>query len=125
MPTSPTATTPYIIPLMIGAGMDVAPYWKEACHALGRADPVLGNLIRAADGAVLRRRNDAFFSLSRSIVAQQISIHAADAVWQRLLSHVGAMTPKTVVSPKRRCPEWLRTIAIQSTLYPWFSGALY
>ena len=48
--------------------------------------------------SVLRSRNDPFFSLSRSIVAQQISVHAAEAVWQKLIAHVGAMTPGAVAS---------------------------
>ncbi len=81
-----------------GASADAAPYWAEARHALGRADQILGNLIRAAGGSVLRPRNDPFFSLSRSIVAQQISVHAAEAVWQRLIAHVGAMTSGAVAS---------------------------
>ena len=83
---------------MTGTSADAAPYWAEARHALGRADPILGNLIRAAGGSVLRPRNDPFFSLSRSIVAQQISVHAAEAVWQKLIAHVGAMTPGAVAS---------------------------
>ena len=83
---------------MTGTSADAAPYWAEARHALGRADPILGKLIRAAGGSVLRPRNDPFFSLSRSIVAQQISVHAAEAVWQKLIAHVGAMTPGAVAS---------------------------
>ena len=80
----------------IGTSLDAAPYWSKARHALCRADPILGNLIRAAGGSVLRSRNDAFFSLSRSIVGQQISVRAAEAVWQKLIAHVGAMTPSAV-----------------------------
>ena len=72
------------------------PHWAEACEALLRADPVLAGLIRAAGKSVLQPRNDAFYSLSRSIVAQQISVHAAEAVWQRLVAAVGAITPDAV-----------------------------
>ena len=77
-------------------GNQTVPHWAEACEALSRADPVLAGLIRAAGASVLQPRNDAFYSLSRSIVAQQISVHAAEAVWQRLLGAVGAMTPSAV-----------------------------
>lgn len=83
---------------MTGASGKPAAYWAEARDALVRADPILGNLIDAAGGAVLRPKNDAFFSLSRSIVAQQISVHAAEAVWQKLITHVGTMTPDAVTS---------------------------
>ncbi len=72
------------------------PHWAEACEALIRADPVLARLIGAAGGSVLQPRNDAFYSLSRSIVAQQISVHAAEAVWQRLTTAVGTVTPGAV-----------------------------
>ncbi len=76
---------------------DATPYWVEARRALEKIDPVLAELIRAAKGSVLRPRNDPFFSLSRSIVAQQISVFAAESVWQKMITHVGAITPETVV----------------------------
>ena len=77
-------------------GAQTVPHWNEARTALLRADPMLGRLIRAAGASVLQPRNDAFYSLSRSIVAQQISVHAAEAVWQRLVAAVGAITPSAV-----------------------------
>ena len=73
-----------------------AEYWPEARGALLRADEVLGRLIVAAGDSVLESRNDAFHSLSRSIVGQQISVHAAEAVWQRLLARVGEVTPRAL-----------------------------
>ncbi|MDE0680305.1 MAG: DNA-3-methyladenine glycosylase [Gammaproteobacteria bacterium] len=81
---------------MTEPGSQIVPHWNEACEALIRADPVLAELIRAAGASILQPRNDAFYSLSRSIVAQQISVHAAEAVWQRLTAAVGAMTPSAV-----------------------------
>ncbi len=77
---------------------DTVSHWKEARSALLCTDPVLGRLIVAAKGSVLRPRNDAFYSLSRSIVGQQISVHAAQAVWQRLIARLGEMTPTEVSS---------------------------
>lgn len=76
--------------------MNATPYWLEARQSLEKVDPVLAELIRAAKGSVLRPRHDPFFSLSRSIVAQQISVFAAESVWQKLLTHLGAITPETV-----------------------------
>ena len=81
---------------IVGKDVDVPPFWAEARHTLAQADPILGNLIRDAGKSVLRPRHDPFFSLSRSIVGQQISVHAAEAVWQRLVAHVGDMTPGTM-----------------------------
>ena len=76
--------------------VQTVPHWNEARTALLHADPVLARLIRTAAGSVLQPRNDAFYSLSRSIVAQQISVHAAEAVWQRLVKATGEMTPAAV-----------------------------
>lgn len=45
---------------------------------------------------MLQPRNDPFYSLSRSIVGQQISVHAAEAVWNRLVAAVGEITPGAV-----------------------------
>lgn len=81
---------------MSGKNPEGAPHWAKARRALERADPVLRKLIRAARGAVLQPRHDPFFSLARSIVAQQISVHAAEAVWRKLTAHVGAVTPDAV-----------------------------
>jgi len=80
------------------SGNQAVAHWNEARTALIRADPVLARLIRAAGRSVLQPRNDAFYSLSRSIVAQQISVHAAEAVWQRLTTAVGTVTPSAVCS---------------------------
>ena len=54
--------------------------------------------IPAAGGAVLRPRRDAFYSLARSIVGQQVSVASAEAVWQRLMAHVGEVRPESVAA---------------------------
>ena len=74
------------------------PYWNEACCALKRADPTLGALIRSSRGSVIRPRSTPFHSLCRSIVGQQLSVHAAEAVWKRVVAHVGAITPCAMIA---------------------------
>ena len=74
-----------------------APYWGEAREALCACDPVMSGLVSAAGEAALRPRRDAFFSLARSIVGQQVSVASAEAVWQRLMSELGAVDPAAVV----------------------------
>ncbi len=59
-------------------------YWPTACRALSRADPVMARLIRAYPDVTLRSRGNAFETLLRAIVGQQISVKAADAVWARV-----------------------------------------
>jgi DNA-3-methyladenine glycosylase II len=59
-------------------------YWQQACRELSRADPVMRRLIRAYPDVALRSRGNAFETLLRAIVGQQISVKAADAVWARV-----------------------------------------
>lgn len=63
--------------------------WEKACLELQERDPVLGELIRRYRDQALRPSGDAFTTLANAIVGQQISIHAAAAVWQRLLEACG------------------------------------
>jgi DNA-3-methyladenine glycosylase II len=58
-------------------------YWDEACRHLGKRDRVMRRLIPKFGEARLQSRGDAFTTLARSIVGQQISVKAAQAVWER------------------------------------------
>lgn len=72
-------------------------YWADACSALAERDPVMAGLIADYPGAVLSSRGQAFVTLVRSIVGQQISVKAADAVWSRLQLSLPVMSPATVL----------------------------
>jgi DNA-3-methyladenine glycosylase II len=96
-------------------------YWNEACRALARRDPVLKELVKVYPGIALRSRGDAFQTLSRAIVGQQISVKAADSVWQRFVETVERVEPKSVLrvrAPRLRSAglsnrkvEYLRDLA--------------
>ena len=58
-------------------------YWDEACKHLGKRDRVMRKLIPKLGEGRLRSRGDAFTTLARSVVGQQISVKAAQAVWVR------------------------------------------
>lgn len=60
-------------------------YWHTACADLSACDPVLAKLIARYPGINLQSKGDAFATLARSIVGQQISVKAAASVWNRLL----------------------------------------
>jgi DNA-3-methyladenine glycosylase II len=62
-----------------------ADYWDEACKHLAKRDRVMRKLIPACGDARLHSRGDAFTTLARSIVGQQISVKAAQTVWERFL----------------------------------------
>ncbi|MDP3824787.1 MAG: DNA-3-methyladenine glycosylase 2 family protein [Burkholderiales bacterium] len=63
-------------------------YWDEACKHLGKRDRVMRKLIPQFGEGRLQSRGDAFTTLARSIVGQQISVKAAQSVWDRFVSLV-------------------------------------
>ncbi len=79
------------------------PYWDEATRALARRDRVLRRLIRAYPDIHLTRRSDAFTTLARAIVGQQISVKAAEAIWKRFVIAV-APVASTSAFPKLDAP---------------------
>ena len=64
-------------------------FWDEACKHLSRRDRVMKKLIPKFGDARLKSRGDAFTTLARSIVGQQISVKAAQSVWDRFAVVVG------------------------------------
>ena len=76
-------------------------YWDCAKRALARSDPVLGAIMRAHKGIALARRGEPFLTLARAIVGQQISVKAAQSVWDRLVAVVPDMTPEQVLARER------------------------
>ena len=76
------------------------PYWDDACKHLSRKDRVLKRLIAQSDGACLQTRGDAFTTLARSIVGQQISFKAAQTVWDRFALLPRQMVPANVLKLK-------------------------
>ncbi len=55
-------------------------YWQDACKHLSKRDRVMRKLIADHGSAGLQSRGDAFTTLARSIVGQQISVKAAQSV---------------------------------------------
>ncbi len=76
-------------------------YWDRARRALGRRDPVLRAVIKAHPGVYMQPRGEPFFTLARAIVGQQISVKAAQSVWNRFEACVGKVTPANVLEQKR------------------------
>lgn len=72
-------------------------YWDDACRHLARRDRVMKKLIPKFGEARLASRGDAFTTLARSIVGQQISVKAAQSVWDKFAAMVGG--PSTHLAP--------------------------
>ena len=58
-------------------------YWDDACKHLVKRDRVMKKLIPQFGEARLQSKADAFTTLARSIVGQQISVKAAQSVWDK------------------------------------------
>ncbi|MGH8633536.1 MAG: DNA-3-methyladenine glycosylase family protein [Burkholderiales bacterium] len=76
--------------------MSTPEYWPQATRDLAERDAVLRGLIERFRGLALASRGDAFATLARSIVGQQISVKAAQSVWARLSSRLIDVTPASV-----------------------------
>jgi DNA-3-methyladenine glycosylase II len=76
-------------------------YWDRAKRALARRDPVMGAIMRAHPKVFMMRRGEPFMTLARAICGQQISVKAAQAVWNRLVTCCTEITPEGVLSKKR------------------------
>lgn len=78
------------------------PYWLRAKRALAKRDPVLGAIMRAHSGVYLVRRGEPFMTLARAIVGQQISVRAAQSVWDRIVAAAPEVTPHQVLALDQR-----------------------
>ena len=81
-------------------GDDAPPYWAEACRHLMKRDRVMKKLIPLHSGVSLQSRGDAFVTLARSIVGQQISVKAAQTVWERFILLPKKLVPAQVLKLK-------------------------
>lgn len=76
---------------------DVFPHWDQATIELTDRDPILAGIIDRFQDERLVPRGQGFETLIRAIVGQQISVKAAQAVWDRTVTCLGAVTPEAVV----------------------------
>ena len=73
-------------------------YWSGAKQHLSKKDKVLRKLMKSYPDADLRGRGDAFQTLARSIVGQQISVKAAQSIWNRFEACAVNVTPAGIVA---------------------------
>ena len=72
-------------------------YWEDAKIELMKRDRILRKLIPQFGDLHLVGRGEAFTTLARSIIGQQISVKAAESVWQRFLQVCPKCTPAQVI----------------------------
>jgi len=88
-------------------------FWDEACKALMKRDRILRRLIPRHGREHLGVAGAPFITLARAIVGQQISLKAAEAIWQRLISACARRVSPTSVL--RLNEEQLRTVGLSKS----------
>ena len=71
-------------------------FWEKAKKYLIKKDNALGKIIKNYPKDFLFSKSDPFYTLARSIVGQQISVSAAQAVWERLEKKAKIIKPKYI-----------------------------
>ena len=84
-------------------------YWTRAATELSARDPILKRLIDHHRPLAVGSRGDAFQTLARAIVGQQISVKAAQSVWDRFVAAHNAVTPGVIAAST---PERLRSCGL-------------
>lgn len=74
--------------------------WDDARRHLVKKDRVMKRLIPQFGEARLRAGGDAFTTLARSIVGQQISVKSAQATWERFAALPRQLSPSSVLKLK-------------------------
>ena len=68
-------------------------FWNEAKNYLSKKDKKLEKIIKSYPSDFLFSKSDPFLTLSRSIVGQQISVKAAQSVWDKLEMKISKVNP--------------------------------
>jgi DNA-3-methyladenine glycosylase II len=78
--------------------LHVPEYWEQAKVELMKRDRILRKLIPQFGDLYLMGRDDPFTTLTRSIIAQQISGTSANALWESYLTVCPKSTPEQVMA---------------------------
>ncbi len=73
-------------------------YWDEAKAFLSKKDKRLKKIIDSYEGEAMVMRGEPFVTLARSITGQQISVKAADSVWNKLAAGLAKVTPEKIAN---------------------------
>ncbi|AKC72420.1 endonuclease III domain-containing protein [Pandoraea oxalativorans] len=86
-----------VVPLPVAPDATRPDFWDQACADLMRRDRILKKLIPQFGPAHLTGRGEPFVTLARSIVGQQISVKAAQAVWDRVVAICPKLSPSQFI----------------------------
>lgn len=96
----------WMVKMIVADEIRVLPaYWEEAKVELMKRDRIMRKLIPQFGDLHLIGRNEAFSTLARSIISQQISVKSADSVWQKFLEVCPKCTPAQVIKASDKLAE--------------------
>ena len=73
-------------------------FWEKAKIELINKDKRLGRIIKTYPKDFLFTKSDPYYTLARAIIGQQISVKAAQAVWERFEKKVKIVNPKNTLA---------------------------
>ena len=75
-------------------------YWDRAKRSLARRDPMMAGIMRRHPRVHLVPRGAPFHTLARAIVGQQISVAAAQSVWNKFSGVAVEIVPERILRIK-------------------------
>ena len=91
-------------------------YWQDSLQYLTSADKTLGDVISQHKDYSITARGEAYETLLRAIVGQQISVKAAASVWNKIIGLIKIIEPNKVLSTSKEKLK-LCGLSIQKTQY--------
>tara|TARA_B110000285_G_scaffold114649_1_gene129965 strand:- start:804 stop:1427 length:624 start_codon:yes stop_codon:yes gene_type:complete len=73
-------------------------YWQDSLQYLTSADKTLGDVISQHKDYSITARGEAYETLLRAIVGQQISVKAAASVWNKIIGLIKIIEPNKILS---------------------------
>ena len=71
-------------------------YWNKALKDLKHKDKILAKIISSHHKDFLIIRDNYFISLIRAVIGQQISVKAAQSIWNKFYKKYNVITPKKI-----------------------------
>jgi len=75
--------------------------WLLAINNLKKKDKILKEIINKYKSEKLHSKKNAFLTLAKSITGQQISVKAANSIWQKLEEKIKKVNPKNLLKLKK------------------------
>ena len=76
-------------------------WWSDAIQHF-QNDDIMAECIKTYGTDGLKGRGDLFYTIVRSIIGQQISVIAAESIWNRFETMVGKVTPIMCVNSRKK-----------------------